>query len=218
MKLGIMSDLHLEFQDWDFTPDPEMFYICAGDIHSNNYARKRFLDKFGENIFYVKGNHDFYNGLFRDQEKAEYIYKGLKISGTTLWTDLTNGVDWDIYKTTLADYRYIFDMTKEMYFAAHEMQKQFLLNSEADIIVSHHCPSYQSVHRKYAGNPMNVCFTTELADQILNMRKPPKLWIHGHTHEEFDYMIGDTRVICHPRGYPNEHAWYNDYTPKIVEL
>ena len=28
-----------------------------------------------------------------------------------------------------------------------------------------------------------------------------KLWIHGHVHNNFDYMIGDTRVICNPRGY-----------------
>ena len=27
------------------------------------------------------------------------------------------------------------------------------------------------------------------------------LWIHGHTHESFDYEIGKTRVICNPRGY-----------------
>ena len=29
----------------------------------------------------------------------------------------------------------------------------------------------------------------------------PRLWIHGHTHESFDYEIGKTRVVCNPRGY-----------------
>ena len=32
----------------------------------------------------------------------------------------------------------------------------------------------------------------------------PRLWVHGHTHEIFDYYIGTTRVLCNPRGYPHE--------------
>jgi hypothetical protein len=27
------------------------------------------------------------------------------------------------------------------------------------------------------------------------------LWIHGHTHESFDYVVNGTRVVCNPRGY-----------------
>jgi predicted phosphodiesterase len=50
------------------------------------------------------------------------------------------------------------------------------------------------------------------------MKKPPKLIVHGHTHDPCDYMIGETRVICNPRGYPAEHPWYENYQPKIVEI
>jgi hypothetical protein len=36
------------------------------------------------------------------------------------------------------------------------------------------------------------------------------LWIHGHTHDSFDYTVGGTRVLCNPRGYAkngvNENA------------
>ena len=28
-----------------------------------------------------------------------------------------------------------------------------------------------------------------------------QLWIHGHTHDSFDYFINGTRVVCNPRGY-----------------
>ena len=31
-----------------------------------------------------------------------------------------------------------------------------------------------------------------------------KLWCHGHIHQSKDYMIGNTRIICNPRGY---EAW-----------
>lgn len=27
------------------------------------------------------------------------------------------------------------------------------------------------------------------------------LWVHGHTHSSFDYMAGETRVVCNPFGY-----------------
>lgn len=28
-----------------------------------------------------------------------------------------------------------------------------------------------------------------------------KAWTHGHTHDNYDYMIGTTRIVCNPRGY-----------------
>jgi hypothetical protein len=28
------------------------------------------------------------------------------------------------------------------------------------------------------------------------------LWVHGHTHSSFDYLLNGTRVVCNPRGYP----------------
>jgi hypothetical protein len=37
--------------------------------------------------------------------------------------------------------------------------------------------------------------------EALIMRRQPELWIHGHIHEAADYSIGDTRVVCNPRGY-----------------
>ena len=43
----------------------------------------------------------------------------------------------------------------------------------------------------------------------------PRLWIHGHTHESFDYQIGKTRVVCNPRGYASieeNHCFRPDYT------
>jgi hypothetical protein len=30
------------------------------------------------------------------------------------------------------------------------------------------------------------------------------LWVHGHVHNQRDYHIGATRVVCNPRGYVDE--------------
>jgi Calcineurin-like phosphoesterase len=42
------------------------------------------------------------------------------------------------------------------------------------------------------------------SDMIPLMHGPlaPRYWLHGHVHKSLDYTIGDTRVICNPRGYP----------------
>jgi len=45
-----------------------------------------------------------------------------------------------------------------------------------------------------------------------------KLWTHGHTHEEFDYMVGTTRVVCNPRGYINYENRADDFKLKYVEI
>ena len=29
----------------------------------------------------------------------------------------------------------------------------------------------------------------------------PVLWVHGHTHNSFDYQVGNCRVVCNPRVY-----------------
>ncbi len=48
--------------------------------------------------------------------------------------------------------------------------------------------------------------------------KEIKLWTHGHTHEDFDYMIGTTRVFCNPRGYINYESKADNWTLKSVEI
>ena len=35
-------------------------------------------------------------------------------------------------------------------------------------------------------------------------RSGARLWIHGHTHAPCNYTVGETQVICNPRGYPGE--------------
>ena len=37
----------------------------------------------------------------------------------------------------------------------------------------------------------------------------PVLWVHGHVHRKADYMIGSTRVICNPKGYPGENTGFD---------
>jgi hypothetical protein len=222
MKLQIISDLHLEFAPWyvpEWDEDTDL-YINAGDIHPSPLMQKWFDAQWPrDRYFRIWGNHDYW-GNDIDQYTSAYTrnVKGLKIAGATLWTDLDQDPNgYFIWQLNLRDYEHMQEMSEQRYREIYESHKHFLLTSEADIIVTHHGPSYLSVHDQYKGDVSNFCFVTELGHEILNMKKPPKLWVHGHVHNSFDYMIGDTRVVCHPRGYPWEPN-HKNYETKVIEL
>ena len=44
------------------------------------------------------------------------------------------------------------------------------------------------------------------------------MWTHGHTHEDFDYMIGGCRVVCNPRGYSGYESRANRWTTKGFDI
>lgn len=223
MKFGIFSDLHMEFQPWFFEPEADTFYLNAGDTHPHTILRDYFDGLMGANYLRVYGNHDYYgkagSELFKNA--ADHVFfkevNGIKIAGATLWTDISPLRWWD-FKEYMMDAKHIKSMNYDRYMNAHKKHHDFLFNSGADIWVTHHLPSFQSVHEKFHHSSGNDFFATELSHKILEMNKPPKLIVHGHTHERMDYMIGETRVICHPRGYPNEQEWYQNYKPLIVEI
>ncbi|GLR89741.1 metallophosphoesterase [Bradyrhizobium iriomotense] len=44
--------------------------------------------------------------------------------------------------------------------------------------------------------------------------RPPNLWIYGHTHESFDLLVGETRVVSNAKGYGpwpgQQRTWDNE--------
>ena len=171
MKIGIFSDLHLEFGDWNFTDfQDDVLYINTGDTHPDPKFRKMLVDKI-KNGYHIMGNHDYYGATFVGAESHfdSLITNGIKIAGAPLWTDLTNPEDWWRYQTGLIDYRLTGNMNHNAYMNAHDFHKKFLLTSGADVIVSHHAPGYLSVADRYKGDAYNCCFATELHNDIVAM-------------------------------------------------
>lgn len=69
------------------------------------------------------------------------------------------------------------------------------------IVVGHHLPTHKSVPERYRQDfHSNGGYASDLSEFILD-RPRIKYWIHGHTHDACDYTVGDTRIICNPRGY-----------------
>lgn len=86
------------------------------------------------------------------------------------------------------------------------------------VVVGHHAPSKASTHPRYKKEVLvNGAYSTNLDNFILD-RRQIKLWTHGHTHEEFDYMIGTTRIVCNPRGYDGYESRAVDFKLKYVEV
>jgi hypothetical protein len=177
-----------------------------------------------KNVIYVAGNHEYYNSSPRKVEKSHNIKKninrwvndinllcgsekvrfldtkvidldGVKILGGTMWG------------SNICDQDYIpelntFNVKEQKLFLQH------LRRTTPDIVLSHHLPSVECVNEMWKESVINAHFVLDLTrclkEGVLPNAKMPKLWLHGHTHQEVDVRVGATRIYANPCGYPNE--------------
>ena len=85
------------------------------------------------------------------------------------------------------------------------------------ILVVHHCPSELSVAECYKGDLLNGAFRSKL-DDFIEQRPQIKLLCHGHTHHNFNYWIGETHVICNPRGYIEHESIADWFKLQYIEV
>ena len=86
------------------------------------------------------------------------------------------------------------------------------------VVVGHHAPSFLSVAEWYKSDTlMNGAFYSDLSEFIMD-RPQIALWTHGHMHNRSDYMMGDTRVVCNPRGYINYEPSAKEFELKYLEI
>ena len=149
-------------------------------------------------------------------EKGFKKIDDVKFVGGTLWTDMNKGDPLTLHAardmlndfrlirkefegyTTVKPYDTVIRHKDTVKYIATVMEGKF---DEKFVVVGHHTPSFQSCHEQYKDDfIMNGCYHSSLEEFILD-HPQIKLWTHGHTHHAFDYMIGDTRVVCNPRGY-----------------
>lgn len=88
----------------------------------------------------------------------------------------------------------------------HQAQRAWLREKLSEpfsgptVVVTHHAPHRGSLSARYADDWASGAFVTELPDAFFGV---PLLWVHGHTHQSFDYRLRTCRVVCNPRGYVN---------------
>lgn len=197
------------FQDW---PVPVLFLAGNHEFYGHSIQQMRVdLRKAapGTSITYL------------DNESVDF--GGVRFLGTTLWTDYRLALNrtqrqlMEQAELSINDHRRITCMegrfTAAKALAEHELSRSWL-NRELDrpydgktVVITHHGPHPLSVHPRYAGDPVNAAFVSDLSELL------PKadLWLHGHVHDSFDYKVGECRVVANPLGYPRnlrsvEHA------------
>lgn len=157
-------------------------------------------------------------------ENNEVVIKGVRFLGTTLWTD------FDLYgrpddhadyaQNGLNDFSQIYDLDPNGQLMRWTPRRTQLLHAESrawlreamatefegpTVVVTHHAPHPLSVDEKFKGNHLTPAFCSNLSSEIAEFQ--PEVWVHGHTHANFDYVVPGTRtrVFCNPRGYVKDN-------------
>lgn len=226
MKLLILSDLHFEYHKDDGKSFVDSLgyevdvCILAGDIGTPSCIEeslKLFMRKF-EYTIYVPGNHTYYGSSFDEvNEKlleldsfndnfelldGGYVeYQGQRFLGSTLWFKEDplapkNSLN-DFYMIENFEPRVYEENRKAINFLTQELRSN-------DVVITHHLPHRKSISPRFRNSPLNAFFLCDIGSLIENVG--PKLWIHGHTHDSFDYTLecengNNTRIICNPFGY-----------------
>lgn len=69
------------------------------------------------------------------------------------------------------------------------------------VVITHHAPHRQSIAPRFVTDRLSGAFASHLPSEFFAV---PSLWVHGHTHDSFDYRVGPCRIVCNPRGYALE--------------
>lgn len=238
-----VSDLHFEFHKDDggaFTDELGLqgencdVLVVAGDLTvapRMRAALELLCAKF-KKVVYVTGNHEYYaHSSFGSVvakrraavaelpnlavlDRGQIIINGQRFLGVPMWFPRPPG---GVATWGMNDFQVIDDFENWVY-VENKRAVEWLWRAvkRDDVVITHHLPSYKSVHPKYKNSPLNAFFVCDVERLILE--KKPRLWIHGHTHESCDYFIGETRVVCNPFGYARIEENQSFDFGKIIEV
>jgi predicted phosphodiesterase len=214
VRIQLASDLHLERVERRYPQhrlvEPAAgadLLVLAGDIHNGTRGVEAFLD-WPVPVVYVACAGTAVTVL--DEDVIEL--QGTRILGCTMWTDfqLPGSTVVQAMQTVeqgLTDYRVIRTaqgpLRAAQILADHERSRHWLTQQlalpfdGATVVVTHHAPHPLSIHARFAGHPINAGFVSDLTPLLADA----DLWLHGHTHDSFDYRVGRCRVVANPAGY-----------------
>jgi Icc-related predicted phosphoesterase len=168
-------------------------------------------------------------------ENDVWHYNDYTFIGSTLWTDCNRGDPLTIHTLTdmMNDYRVIrndelgYSKLRPVHtMNRHRNSVDYIKNvvegrhDEKFIVVGHHAPSNLSIHDRYKDpvhSTINGGYSSDLSEFILD-RPQIKLWTHGHMHDPFDYTIGETRIVCNPRGYLGHDPYAEFFELKFLDI
>lgn len=246
MRLLLLSDLHFEHHcdtaEFVSKLDNDVdVLVLAGDIDTYDQIEDTlglFCQRF-THVLYTPGNHELYHSspaavdairtrCLKRHPNLDWLQNELAVINGQRFLGGTGWFREDpmsfMYEKNMGDFNVIKDIKPWVY----EEQARFeaFLNDnlqEGDIVITHHLPSEICIDPFFKGSVLNRFFVCDYSDLILDRK--PSLWMYGHTHFEQDLKLGDTRLLCNPRGYPNEFDPLigqprpaDSYQGKLIEL
>lgn len=199
-----------------------------------------------DKVYVIMGNHEFYHGEYHEsfrvmrqfleqwnnitllENQHTEIAPGWRLWGATMWTDFR---DNPLHKmeadSNMNDFE-VISWGKDRFTAARsaevcgdsrrELTQALSQHSLCKwIVMTHHAPSGRSVGPRYRGSSLNPAFHSDW-DELIELNPEIAYWIHGHMHTTSDYWIGETRVICNPRGYFGREQVKNFQPNLIIDL
>lgn len=201
--------------------------VLAGDITRAGRILKdlsRFARIYGESeadVVYVPGNHEYYGTDPKTVEThmieadtnnenlhvlgvaGTAIVKGLRFVGGTLWFPEYDPATVAAGRWSMNDFNLISGFEPWVYEAHADCVRTIeSYAAAADVVVTHHLPSRVCIAPEFQTSPLNPFFVHDMTPTI--ERDQPPLWIYGHTHFPQEHLIGETRLVCNPKGYPGE--------------
>lgn len=220
----VNSVVYRDFLDMVNYEFPKVIYIAGNhEFYDGKWVKTlEFLHEYTEN---------YTNIHFLEDESLKI--DDVTFIGATLWTDMNNHdpLTQQIVRESMNDYRKITNEEREYSklrpihtIGRHIKSRQFIEKTvEEDpngkyVVCTHQAPSFHSIPPEYRGHTyMNGAYASNLEEFILD-RPQIKAWTHGHVHDEFDYMIGDTKIFCNPRGYRGYETRANQFQLKYIEV
>lgn len=233
MRLQILSDVHLEFGDYEPERPAVDAVILAGDMHVNRkgvaWIKRHFP---GVPVIYVAGNHEFYGssvpGLLRELrgaaegtniallENDSVEIGGVTFLGCTLWTDFELSADAPAAMAAAAkglsdfhvirgraDWFHPEDSVKLHQESVCWLKRALGKCDPQKTVVVTHHAPSAQSLAPWHAGSMLNAAFASPLDDFVAQSGVP-LWIHGHTHHCVDYRIGRTRIFSNQRGYPGE--------------
>jgi Icc-related predicted phosphoesterase len=202
---------------------PHVLYVAGNHEFYNG--------KFHKGIQYLRDESAKHPNVYFLENDTKII-DDVVFVGATLWTDMNRGDPLTLHavRDMMNDFRIIrndekgYTSLKPADTAIrHRGTLQYfrlMLSEHKDkrcVVVGHHAPSRLSTHEQYKNEHlMNGAYSSDLSEFIMD-HPQIKLWTHGHTHHPFDYVIGETRVVCNPRGYESDgYCEDSGWNPDIV--
>lgn len=222
-KMASIAARYDRFCDQELTKYQKVLYVFGNHEH--------YGGDYGKTLITIGDNLPPHVTLL---ENSYVELEGIRFWGATMWTDMdrNNPLAINAARGGLNDFSHIkwkrkvtqpnghsywtSDFSPQASAEIHRDSLQSLKHSLQEgvphFVITHHAPTHMSVDPVYQHSTINHCYYSDLSNTILdhpNIRN----WVHGHTHNPVDYMVGTTRVTCNPRGYHGYEALADCYQP-----